>query len=342
MSLRWVRSSRVGNPAVLTEIREGLGAVNDAIAAYDPIARYMREVARVQAIIDRIATAISAPRVLSENTGLGLRELAGEYLTDGAYFVAHSNYGQLVDRLGVGALLDSTEASLDEEVNEDFAPYPGVRSTVPPRSNVDGLFYNENGFRDIAAAKRRRLIYGALDLATPERYESFESWLVPLIEAFYDTGDPQRPQWSEGDKIGGIIFTVEGTNFLEVEGRIQALTALFQGMSAPPLLPQLNVDDIMSSDVGRFLSEIASQDRPPTDGSNISQMIDLLQQQILVPTFIEDIQQSTFTYRPDFQRLSTADLLPLAGRIFDLLDFAGRLLSPTLPINLSLDRKSVV
>lgn len=345
MSIRWCRSSRIAAPEPLVLIRNALGVANNFISAVDPIAKYLEYYAIAQRYIDDASTFLSAERLIAESAALGIREQVQDVLTDNGYFIQYSNFRQLVDRFGVGALVDSTEASLDAYENEDLSRIPGVRSTFPPRQQVTGgrvgsLFVNSSGFREIRESKSRRAVYSALDLAQGDRFESFESWLLPVLEAFYDVGDDQRPRWSPDDKVGGIIFTVEGSNLTEVQDRYKRLIGLFSNLSAPTLLPALNFKDILDSELIQNISDI----RDARDAGKINQaeqiwrLANLFQTQALQPVFFEDLGTRTFTTSPDFLRAGTADLIPLLGRLYDLLDILAGLISPTLPFSFSLDK----
>jgi len=317
---QWIRSSKLGNPEILRDTLDIMRMVRDYLQIMDPIAQGLATVAELECRIIEIFQAISAPRALGLLAAELLMEFIKPYLSDGAYFIQHSNLRELMERVGVGPAIEGMEQYVERVDQERGADLDGELSSFiqfGPAVDEDGSAFQSyrqmpqiiQGQLDL---RRRSVVKSALDAFQDVELNSFDDWLYPILAAFHDPGDPLRPVVFEQDKIGALMFAVQGSDPKTVIEAFSKLEALFSG----PWQAATDFSDL-TEDWEENLGWDTIQQWEMSESLQWNGIQTALRPHLLLK----------YSTSPDFLRLSTADLLPFFGDLLldmsNLLEFAG-------------------
>jgi len=296
-----------------------LRATRDYLQVVDPLAQGLATVAEIEARVVEIFQALSIQRSAGLLLAEALLELVGPYLTDGAYFIQHGNLREVMERTGVAPHIEGYDAYINAYRTEDLADLEGENSSFVqfgPDSDGSGPFESYRRYPDIIRgqvdARVRQLQRFPQDALSDEEFNSFDEWLYPLIAAFHDPGDPLRPQTAGEDEMGGVLIAVQSTDPDEAYQAYQKLKGLFY---------ELKEDELVFTDLSEDLAEDLGWD-------TISQWE--LKESLQWNSIQSNLRQHLilrYSTSPDFQRVSTADLLPALGDFLldasNLAEFAG-------------------
>jgi hypothetical protein len=317
----------LGDPLGLNYLITPLQLLRDAAHASRVPAQILDAIAAVQAALDQAQTILTSRRTVGLAVGALIRALIAPYFTDGAYVITHSNLAQLIERIGVDAMLRNRlrPAALREDPQ-----YPGLQTSYA---------YTRPNTGNIAQGKLLQLRNSALDLANDVSINEFTDWLDGMMSAFYDESDVNRPVLYDSatpilpagtiplppgteiptlpnlSKFGGIIFTVEGTDPVAMMDRISSLLRMFR-------LPDNLRIRLFELDM-------------PIDIEQTTYNGPLQQVRLWNPA--ERRREVITTVSPDFNRISTADLLQLLDPVLNSLMFSADIVGPPWPLIINLD-----
>lgn len=314
----------LGDPLGLNYLITPLQLLRDAAHASRVPAQVLDTIAAVQAALDQAQTLLTSRRTVGLAVGSLIRALIAPYFTDGAYVITHSNLAQLVERIGVDAMLRNRlrPAALREDPQ-----YPGLQTSYA---------YTRPSTGNIAQGKLLQLRNSALDVFNDVEINEFTDWLDGMMAAFYDESDVNRPVLYDAatpilpigavpgtevpvlpnvSEFGGIIFTVEGTDPVAMMDRISSLLRMFR-------LP----DNLR---IRLFELDMPVEIEQTTYNGPL--------QQVRLWNPAERRREVMTTVSPDFNRISTADLLQLLDPVLNSLMFTADIVGPPWPLIINLD-----
>jgi hypothetical protein len=330
--LRWDQAGGdIGNPAALRAVIGGLQQARDALEASRIPAQIVATLAEVQYWLDLAMTLASGQRVIGIALGQILIDLVRPYLSDGAYILAHTNVADVIQQRGLRTLLQHGQDPF--ATAGDPPPYAGDVFTDPQSrllAGVRGSFSFARQVRRVSSPLARNpVVQEILTTLAGEPQQNFDTWLQDFLNAFYDEADPLRPVLYESTgpltpgqrfevgppEFGGYIFTVETTDPTVLFRTLGQLRDLFR-TSSPSFVNPISIIPLGEDEEYDWRRDLANfaMFRGPAR---------------------ERIRMVSST--PDFQRLSTADLMPLVDRFANLLNIAAGFVGPPLLVNVNLD-----
>jgi len=331
-NLQWDQAGgNIGNPAALGTVISGLQQARDALEAARVPAQIVATLVEIQYWLDLAMTLASGSRVIGLALGQILIDLVRPYLSDGAYILSHTNVADVIQQRGLRTLLQHGQDPF--ATSGEPPPYAGDVFTDTQSRLTAGV---RGGFafaRQVQRAggplSRNPAVREILSTLAEEPQQNFDVWLQDFLEAFYDEADPLRPVLYASDgpltpgqrfevgpaEFGGYIFTVETLD----------PTVLFRTLS--------QLRDLFRTSSPTFINPISVI--PLDDGEEYDWRRDLANFAMFRGPARERIRMVSST--PDFQRLSTADLMPLVDRFANLLNFAAGFVGPPLLLNVNLD-----
>lgn len=318
--LTWIRSARIGSPESLRDLLDILRQARDFLQVLDPIAQGLSTVAEIEIRLTEIFQILSTPRALGLVLSELLMEFLKQYLTDGVYFIQHGNTRELFERTGTAQFIEGMENYIREADLQGLAAREGELSSFvqfgPEADPQQGAFQSYRRYPEIIQgqldARRREAVRSALDAFQDTEFNAFNDWLAPILAAFYDPGDPNKPVVFDQDKIGGFLFAIQGEDPIEVYDSFLRLKTVFEEVTTEHLDFSDIVEDLDKNLGLDTIEHWNLQDSLQWNGVNSP---------------LRPFIMPRYSSSPDFERLSSAEVLPFLGNFLldmkNLVEFAG-------------------
>lgn len=286
----WVTSGRIGSPQALRQFTDVLQFLDNSLTAFNATARVQRAIAQAE-LYYRLATEpFGARHIIGGAISDRISNLLGDLLDDSAFFLTHSNLRTLIERYGIAPYLGAENAR--KRLYEDPVPtqYP-----TP---------YTAQWFRTQAARLGSSTLEG---LEQPPLESGFQTWQQEVVDAFFDTGDFQRPVYESDQRLAALLITTQSLDPQALFDQLATLIRIFTREPAEIQLPRFS--------------------RNLKPGLNLQNALNF--KEAFASERIKTVLNAErFNTTPDFVRVSTADFIPLLG---DPLLTLGSFLDVFLP-----------